>query len=261
LWRRDAALSRERTWECYSLRATVVRVIEVCPLKTGLLHVLQLRVCWGKVLFVERYSFLGSRIMPDSSRTTFVGHAIVHNRGVMDDRLIHVGIVDDRSIHVNDSSVVLEIVIVPFTADKSYAHVAKPVIDAAVVADMPSPISWMEDVNIVIPTPVRRSPQCALIRSWNPGTGNPIVLLSVVVVRPITRGPNEIRFRARRLYIYRKSGGRESHADEYARMRRCRDDQGKSCYYKRRTYVMPDSHGTGLQVVLGTDPKGRKSCG
>src|SRR5579863_2275300 len=188
------ALSRKRTWECYGLWATVVGVIKVRPLKARFLHVLQLRVGRGKMLFVECNSFLGSRIMVDSSRAAFVGDVIVHNRGVMDDGLIHVCIVDDRFIHVHNRSVVLEIVVAPFTSDKAYSHVAEPVIDPAVVADMPSPIPWMEDVNIVIPAPVGRSPQCALIRSWNPGTRNPIVLLSVVVVSRIARGPNEVRF-------------------------------------------------------------------
>ena len=80
--------------------------------------------------------------MPDAARAACVGYvAIVDDSGVMDDGLIHIGVVDDSPIHSNYGCVVGEVATAPLTTGEADAHVAEAIVDAAVVADVLSPIA------------------------------------------------------------------------------------------------------------------------
>lgn len=98
-------LHRKRSSEGHSLGMAMVSSEEVVSIESCLLHVLRLESRSRNVFFGEHVSLFEGRLMPDSSRATLEGDVIIHNRGVMNDRLIHVGIVNDRSIHVHNRSV------------------------------------------------------------------------------------------------------------------------------------------------------------
>ena len=219
----------ERTRQGNSLGMPVIGVEKITSFKLSLFDVLRLKSCGRNMLLGEHASFLERRLMLDSARPTFIGNMIVHNRGVVNDCLVHVGIVDDRSVHIDDRRVVNEVVIVPFATYEADAHVPKAVVHAAVIADVPSPIARMKDIQVVIPSPVGRCPECPLKRRWNPGPGNPIVLLRIVVILPKPWNPDEVRFGAGRLNINGQWRRSEANADEHAGMCRGGECQRSKC--------------------------------
>ena len=221
---------RERTRQGNSWRMSVICIEEIATFKLRLLDVLRLESCGGHMLFGERTSLLKRRLVPDSAGTTFIGNVIVNDRCVVDNSLVYVSVVNDRSVYVNDGCIVDEIAIVPFAAYKANAHVAKPVIYTTVVADVPSPITGMKDIQIiVIPSPIGRCPECSLERRWNPGSGNPIVLLRVVVICPIPWNPDEVRLRARGLNVHGQWRRSEANADKHASVCGLSEDQRNKC--------------------------------
>ena len=221
--------SREWARQGNGPRMAVIGVEEIASFKLRLLYVLCLEPCCGNMLFGEHTSFLERRLMPDSAWPAFVGNMIVHDRGVVNDRLVNVGVTDYGSIYVDYGRVVDKVVIVPFATYKADAHVAKPVVHTAVIANVPSPISGMKDIQIVIPSPIGRCPKRSFERCWNPGSRNPIVLFRVVVICPIPWNPDEVRFRARRLNVNGQWRWSEANTDKHASMCGRIEDQRNKC--------------------------------
>jgi hypothetical protein len=71
--------------------------------------------------------------------------------------VIDVGDVDDAEIV--DSSIVGEDAVVPISALVAYAAIAEPIVDAAVKADVRTPITCVPNIKPVSPTPVARRPK------------------------------------------------------------------------------------------------------
>jgi hypothetical protein len=81
---------------------------------------------------------------------------IVHRSGV-DDRLV-VGPSDDSRVHLGDGSVVEEHPVVPIAALVTDAGIPEAIVDAAVIADMRSPISGMPNIMATVIPPITGSP-------------------------------------------------------------------------------------------------------
>ena len=79
------------------------------------------------------------------------------------------------AIEVIDRSVVVEVAATPVTAFIAEADVAEPVVDPAIVADVPAPVATIEAVSVVPETPVSRGPEGALVGSFNPRAGYPVI--------------------------------------------------------------------------------------
>jgi hypothetical protein len=159
--------------------------------------------CHGRrVLLPNRHDLRRPRSSLDAAPAAVVAH-IVHDGGVVDDFVV-VDVVDNRRIHVVDGPVVGEVVVVPVAALIPEANVAEAVVDAAVVADVATPISTVKTVPAAIIAPIRRCPQSALVRCIDPRAGDPIVALGSVV--PIARGPDIVVTRRRRLLVLRQWG-------------------------------------------------------
>ncbi len=65
----------------------------------------------------------------------------------------------------------------PITALVAKTYIPKTVVDAAIVADVPAPVSPVKAVAVVIEAPVAGGPKSALIGSLNPGAGHPVIAL------------------------------------------------------------------------------------
>ena len=161
--------------------------------------------------------------MIDAAGAAIVGGVIWIPEGVLlDDGPVDVGVVDVALIHAHDGCVVCEVVAAPFTAGESDATVTVSVVDAAVIAYVPSPVAVIESVLTVFPTPVRRSPKSALVGSGHPCAGNPVVA-AIVVVAPVAGGPHEVWLRAYGLLIDDHGRRSEANTDADAELCACRE--------------------------------------
>lgn len=114
---------------------------------------------------------------------------------------MNVNVPDDRRIHIRDRPVVEEVVVVPVSAIVTPAHIAMPVIDAAVIADVRSPIAMVPAEAAIHPSPITGSPQRADVRRNDPRARYPKE--SRRLVSPVTGSPQVVRAWAYGLCIHR----------------------------------------------------------
>jgi hypothetical protein len=79
------------------------------------------------------------------------------------------------NVHVIETAVVVEVAAAPIAALIAETEVAEAVVDAAIVADVPSPVPAVKAVAVMPETPVAGSPERALVGSLNPGAGHPVI--------------------------------------------------------------------------------------
>jgi hypothetical protein len=103
------------------------------------------------------------------------------------------------AIEVIDRSVVVEVAATPVTAFIAEADVAEPVVDPAIVADVPAPIPAVEAVAVMPITPVAGGPECTLVRGLNPRARYPIKALGSP--GPIAGCPDIVVARSWRLVV------------------------------------------------------------
>jgi hypothetical protein len=146
---------------------------------------------------------------------------------------IDIDVLDVDAVHVHHSGVIEESAVAPFSADETDAAVAETVVNAAVEADVWSPISGMPGVDAIAPAPVAGGPEQADGRSY-PGSGHPVVAI-VIAPGPVAGGPQMAGPRADGLLVNWKRGRSEpdGNADRnlrgrWSRQRRRNDQQQKS---------------------------------
>jgi hypothetical protein len=108
------------------------------------------------MLFVNCGQFCGTRTNVDSTGTAVIAYPRVV--GVVVDHRAVVDVVHLVHIHTIDASVVIEMALVPVPSLVSKAHIAETIIDAAVVADVWSPIAAIEAVMTVGIAPIAGRP-------------------------------------------------------------------------------------------------------
>ena len=116
---------------------------------------------------------------------------VVH-RSVVDDCSV-VGVVDDRGVHMIHVGVVGEMTVLPTTALIAHPAIAKAVVDAAIEADVRSPITLMPEERAAAPSPVAGRPQEPDLRRQDPGPRHPVVAIEGIV-GPVARRP-KVTFR------------------------------------------------------------------
>lgn len=131
----------------------------------------------------------GSTVVADACNVDVVVHHC---------RVVHV--VDHAGVDVCHALVVVELAAPPITAVIAAARVAVAIIDAAIEADLWSPIPVMPVVRIVDKCPVARSPKQSDFRRKYPRAGHPVVAVDFVI-SPITGNPDIAWPRADRLCI------------------------------------------------------------
>ena len=142
--------------------------------------------------------FLRRRPRVDSTTPTVITGAaavIVRHR-------IFVDIVNDRSVYIRDRGVVVNTVVVPVRALIAATRISEAVVNAAIVADVRTPIARVPMVIAIIETPIRRRPQRAHVRGQHPRTRNPVI--TGTCVAPVTRRPHIVVTGSRRLAVIGK---------------------------------------------------------
>ncbi len=113
--------------------------------------------------------------------------------------LIVVNIVNDVDVNIRYRAVVVQPALIPIGAVIAAAGISITVIDAAIVADVRTPVARVPMVVPAIKTPPRRRPECIYIRGEHPRSRNPII--TGVCIAPGTGRPNVIVARSGRLGV------------------------------------------------------------
>jgi hypothetical protein len=177
------------------------------------------------VPFALSHPLFGARLIVNAAGAAAEGDAAIPgNEATIHTPAVHEGKAAVEA-NMHHSGVIGKVSASPFAADKANAAIAVAVVHAAVVADMGTPVATMEDIESVIPAPIRRSPQVAGLRRRNPGSGNPVV--AVVAIGPVAGCPHQAGFGAWRLIIDRQRRRCKANADKNAGIRGSRQYREK----------------------------------
>jgi hypothetical protein len=179
----------------------LVDVVELLAVVCG--FALGLNLCGhGRSAWAAHGCDLG-RLRPcvDAASAAIVGDAGV----VIDDdgAVVDVGDVD---VDVVDGAVVVEVIAVPIAAVVADAGVAEAVVDATVEADVRPPEAAVEAPAVLVPAPVARGPESAVVRRSTPGAGDPVVAGRTPV--PVAGGPKIVGRRGNGLVVDGEGWGR-----------------------------------------------------
>jgi hypothetical protein len=172
----------------------------------GRLLMLYLRGHRRNSLLARCGDFRGKRPASDAARPVVADAVrIVVDGGVVDDDRVRHGAV----IYVNvgdgdivDRTVVVETISTPVAALIADAHVAESIVNAAVVADMWTPISVVVAIPATDKSPIPRRPQVADFRRPRPCAGHPVVTLRSIA--PISGCPQIAIAGTFRLRVFRQ---------------------------------------------------------
>ena len=93
-------------------------------------------------------------------------------------------------IYVRDRPVVVEVVVVPIAAVVAVTHITVAIVDAAVIADVRTPIAMIPAIVGIGPAPVAWRPKCTDIGGDDPHPGHPIISGWLVV--PVAWRPDVV---------------------------------------------------------------------
>jgi hypothetical protein len=160
----------------------------------------------GNMALVFGEAFLAVGLGMNSSRPAVEADMVVDV--LIDDGLV-VDVVNHGDVDVCDGAVVKVISAAPVAAHETYARVSETIVNAAVEADVRSPITAMPNIDTIGKSPVPRSPEKSWFGSEHPRAGNPEV--TIRAVSPVAGGPNVAGSGTNRLSIDRQ--GRRANAD------------------------------------------------
>jgi hypothetical protein len=190
---------------------------ECTAIGMGCLLVRLLEGTLGDVLIALGDALLRARIVMDAARSTAEGDmaipcyiASVHAPTILEDVAAKTAVMD---VHVDHSGVIEEVASAPLAAAKADAAVAEAVVHAAIVADMRTPIAFMEKESSAGPSPVAGSPKQAGTRRGHPGAGNPIIIGLIGIPSPVAGSPHQVGRRGKRLHIDRNRRRGKANAD------------------------------------------------
>jgi len=189
---------------CSRLRFAVVLVVGELRIVRGLLTCSYLCGHGSCVVLMHRGNFRRTRLDVDAAVASVVADAVGGLRAVMD--IVHDDItlivVANAGADVGDRAVVVEVVALPVAAEEAEAYIAEAVVDAAIVADVRSPISAMEAIVRAAIAPIRRCPESTVIGWRNPLAGNPVV--AVIAPSPIAGSPEVVGIGSGGLVVFRQ---------------------------------------------------------
>jgi hypothetical protein len=145
-----------------------------------------LRCRWREVPAAGNPLLFGCRPGIGSTVAAVVADAV--RARIVDDRLV-VRVMNDRGVYAHDRGIVEELPALPVSALEAIAHVSESIKNAAVEADLFSPVASIPDVNAVAPPPISWSPQETDLGRENPRAGHPVVVAIVSVPSPIAGRP------------------------------------------------------------------------
>jgi hypothetical protein len=209
-WRCMAEIARPR--RCRISRPPVVHGCELRPVLRRRMLVLHLRRSCLNVMIVLRRHFSLRRTRVDSPSPAVKAHVtrVIYHYGPV------ICVVNDVHVHVAVSAVVSKYAVVPIAALVANAHVPEAIVNAAVEADVRSPVPRMPQIHAVTPTPISRRPQETNLRRHHPRAWYPVII--VTIPRPIPGRPNVPITRARWLRIHRQGRRTHSYRDAHANL-------------------------------------------
>src|SRR5215472_3348020 len=199
------SMPAERRWpgSCRDRRLATIHRGAKLRIATGGLHVLGLSGNRWKVPVARGNFILRCGAGCNATLPTVIADPV--DGGVFDDGGV-VDIVNVGDIHIADGAVIKEVFALPATAFVPFTGVAEAVRNSAVEPNTRTPVAFVEEEAVFVPRPVSRGPEIARLRSQHPGTGNPVVVVVVIVEGPVARNPDVALGRERRLFIHRQRG-------------------------------------------------------
>ncbi len=166
-----------------------------------------------EVLLLREACFFRRGPRPDAPLSTVVGHGgvVVHDHGAV----VHIG--DIHHVDVRDRAIVEEGATAPLAAAEAYAAIPKAVVDAAVEADVRSPVACVEAIEATFPAPVGGGPEHAHCRRLHPHSGHPEVAVHVVI-GPIAGRPEIAGAGAKGLRVDRQNRRGDANLDDHGGM-------------------------------------------
>jgi hypothetical protein len=128
-------------------------------------------------------------------------------------RPVNVGIVNRILIHACDRGVIAEAVALPLAAGVADAVIAEAIVHATVVTHVTAPVAPMKPVAATGPVPIVWRPERAVIGSFYPGAGHPVVVALVLIEGPVAGHPHQVGLGAVWLFIDRQFRRSESDSD------------------------------------------------
>jgi hypothetical protein len=165
------------------------------------------------MLLVRVSFFLRRRSSAHSTRTVKAGTV---DRCIVIDHGFVISIVNLGDVHVIHRSVVVEIVSPPISALITFSSISIAVIYSAIETHVGSPVTVIPLVHPVVPPPISGCPQVAGCRRKHPCAGNPVIILIVFAISPVTGRPDIIVAGTNRLYVNRQCRGGDS--DRYSNL-------------------------------------------
>jgi hypothetical protein len=109
------------------------------------------------MLLIRRRLFLSGR--PSSYASAAAVEADTGDIRSVDDYRFVIDVGDVDGAEIVDSSIVGEDAVIPISALVAYATIAETIVDAAVKADVRTPVTCVPNIKPVSPTPVARRPK------------------------------------------------------------------------------------------------------
>jgi hypothetical protein len=113
-----------------------------------------------------------------------------------------VDIVHNGNIYVGHRAVVTQRAVIPIRAVIATAGITVAVVDAAIKANMRTPVARVPLVDVIVVAPPGRRPKRAYIRGHNPGAWNPVI--AGTGIAPVAWRPNIIVAGSGRLAVIGK---------------------------------------------------------
>src|SRR6185312_1169959 len=217
----------------------------------GHLHMVELFARRRSVLLMRPVLFLSRRPRIDAAIAAVEARVDAHVRHVY---VLDIRVMDHGAVHVHDSGVIGEVAALPASAEEPHAAISEAVVDAAVEADVRSPIALMPDEGASAPAPVTGGPQQANGRRPHPHTGHPVI--AGRTVGPVPRRPKIAVAWAEGLRVDRQRGWRKPYRDNDRRVRgRRHDGQCGSDNEIAHCMLREDLH-NGRTSVIGSKKSG-----
>jgi len=143
---------------CIHRRRTGTAAIGRCKLITvEARRMIVIELFAGRLNMILPHRDLLIRIGPGVDPDAAVEAGAIHYR-IVDDGPVDISVVNNRGIYIHDGRIVPEVTAVPFTPNKTHSPITITIIDAAIKADMRSPISAMPAIDTAGVTPITRRP-------------------------------------------------------------------------------------------------------
>jgi hypothetical protein len=161
------------------------------------------------VMLTLRNKLLRRRTRRNASVTAVVADAI--DRRVVHDHCLVIDISHVGDVHVSHAAVVVEVASAPLATVVAVAGITEAVVDAAVEANVRPPVTAMEGVEALVPSPPSGSPEHSHGGDY-PGARHPVVAV-IIVPGPVAGCPQIAGSGTERLRINGQGGWSDSYGN------------------------------------------------